>query len=579
MADGIEDDTIPSSHNSLEDWPLRPWILAAIGALAGLGVYELLDGFTAEPWRAALAALLFFGAAAAGFVLRPQNLTGTAAFALGVGAVMAGIAYLAVNAGDSRAGEEFAFAAGVFFSILAIPLFQADFHRKRWATPYAETHFHVWTDAVSAGGAFLFMGLSWALLWLLHELFSLIGIEVIEELIDTGWFGAMFAGATFGAALGVLRNQLGIIGTLQRVVMLVFALLAVPFALAILIFLVILIFSGGGALWQATDSATPLLLTCAVGCFILTNAVVRDDDEHRSGSVVMQAAALVLAVCILPLTVFAAISMGIRIDQYGLAPERIWALIAIIISTAYGLAYWAGLARGRLAAWSDYLRRANLQLAVVTCGIALFLALPVLDFGGISAKNQIARLEAGKLALEEFDFTALRWDFGDAGREALTEMSAGEGEQAELAAEALAQEERPGYWEQERREQNFALRVQGDDEDVRAFVLEKLVEEPWACRETCLALEIGRNDSGQRMIALVHRDVFYVYTMEDASAPASDVDVLDESPARAFLREDSVVEVQTRPQRYLVIDGVPMNNHLPDDDGNTDVAIEIPSSE
>lgn len=560
MTRGAAIDPSPANNGLLADWPLRPWILAAIGGVAGLGVYELLDGFTAEPWRAALAALLFFGAVAAGFVLRPQNLVETAGFALSIGAVMGSIAYIAVDTGDSRAGEEFAFAAGVFFSILAIPLFQADFHRKRWATPYAETHFHVWTDAVSAGGAFLFMLLSWALLWLLHGLFSLIGIEVIEELIDTGWFSAMFAGATFGAALGVLRNQLGIIGTLQRVVMLVFALLAVPFALAILIFLVILIFSGGGALWEATDSATPLLLTCAVGCFILTNAVVRDDDEHRSGSAVMQAAALALAVCILPLTVFAAISMGIRIDQYGLAPERIWALIAIVISTAYGIAYWAGLARGRIAAWSDYLRRANLHLAVVTCGVALFLALPILDFGGISAKNQVARLDAGKVDVAEFDFSALRWDFGNAGREALAELAAGEGEIATLAAEAQAEQSRPGYWEREQQDREFDVRVQPEDAEIRTFIVAKLREEPWACEDFCVAVDIGPNAAGQRQIAVIHNYGFNTFEMPLANGTNAQV---GPSPT-ANLTPSSEVEIRTIPQRYIVVDGVPLSQSLDD---------------
>ena len=420
-----------------EDWPLRPWLLAAIGALAGLLVHGLLDVTEMVAWRAGLAAFAFFTALAAGFTLRPVRLAETAIFALGLGAVMGGIAFLAANAYETRAATEYAFAAGVFFSLLAIPLFQAEFHRTRWATPYSLTHFHVWTDAVSAGGAALFMLLSWALLWLLHGLFSLVGIELIEDLIQTDWFAGLFMGATLGAALGVLRNQLGIIGTLQRVVMLVFALLAVPFALAILIFIVILLLSGGNALWEATDSATPVLLACAVFCFVLANAVVRDDDAARSSNIAMQAAALVLAACILPLTIFAAISMGIRIDQYGLAPERIWALIAIAIATAYGLAYWAALIRGRIAGWGDYLRRANLHLAVVSCGVALVLALPLLDFGAISTRDQLARLESGEVAPSEFDYAALRWDFGDAGREALAKLAEDDDPQiAEFARDA-----------------------------------------------------------------------------------------------------------------------------------------------
>ena len=419
----------------LDDWSLRPWLLAAIGGLAGLIVHLILESGGESPTGAALAGFTFFAALAASFVLTPHRWKEAAIFALGLGMVMGGIAWLLVDSGDSVAGTEFAFAAGVFFSLLAIPLFQADFHRRRWATPYVETHFHVWSDAVSASGALAFVLLSWLLLWLLQALFSLIGFEFIEVLIDTDGFAGFFIGVTFGAAMGVLRNQLGIIGTLQRVVMLVFSLLAVPFALAIVFFLAVLIATGGSALWEATDSATPVLLACALGSFVLANAVVRDDDAARSDNVVLRFAAFALSASIFPLTVFAAISLGIRIDQHGLSPERLWGLIAIGIATAYGLAYWVGLARGRWANWSHFLRRANLHLAAATCVIALILALPVLDFGWISARQQVARLDAGEVSPEEFDFAALRWNYGDAGRAALERLAQRDGRIGEMALE------------------------------------------------------------------------------------------------------------------------------------------------
>ncbi|MEL1249446.1 DUF4153 domain-containing protein [Aurantiacibacter gilvus] len=446
MAEGEVIAETPSAQEPmLADWPERPWLLAGLGGLAGLIVHLLLDANEPSPARAALAAAAFFSFAAASFVLRPKRWSEAAVFAVLLGLVMGGIAWLAVDSGDHVAGEEFAFAAGVFFSLLAVPLFQADFHRKRWATPYRETHFHVWTDAVSAAGALAFVLLSWLLLWLLRALFSLIGIELIEDLIETTGFVGLFCGATYGAAMGVLRNQLNVLGTLQRVVLVVFSLLAVPFGFAIAVFLVFLLLSGGSALWDATDSATPVLLTCALGCFVLANAVVRDDDEARSDNVVMQAAAMILAASIFPLTVFAAISMGIRIDQHGLSPERLWALVAIAIATAYGLSYWVGLARGRMAGWAEYLRRANLHLAAASCVVALVLALPLIDFGGISARQQMARLDAGEVAPEDFDFRALRWDFGDAGRDVLAELAERDGEIGELALAAQRQSERP-YW-------------------------------------------------------------------------------------------------------------------------------------
>lgn len=539
----------------LQDWPLRPWLLAGLGAVAGLAVQLLLDGQGKEPWRAALAAMVFFAAAAASFTLRPGRWPEAAVFSGGLGLVMGGIAFLAVDAGDSMAGEEFAFAAGVFFSLLAVPLFQADFHRRGWNTPYAETHFHVWSDAVSAGGAIAFTLLSWALLWLLHALFSLIGIEVIESMIEADGFVGLFCGATFGAAMGVLRNQLGIIGTLQRVVMLVFALLAVPFGAAILIFLAILLASGGSALWDATDSATPVLLACALGCFVLANAVVRDDDEARSDNVAMIAAALALSAAILPLTVFAAISMGIRIHQHGLSPERLWALVAIGIATAYGLAYWAGLARGRLAGWSHYLRRANLHLAVASCVIALLLALPLLDFGSISARQQVARLEAGEVSAEDFDYAALRWDFGDAGRSVLARLAEREGEVGKLAAKALAEEER--YPDMRgRRPEATDLAFAFEDAELREWARSHYRANPWLCGPSCVVVDLGF-EGDRRHVAFVSAGMVQRVRFRDDGVPdPPEASAAARAPDASFSPDD--VEVREWTGRQIYVEGQPV---------------------
>lgn len=562
----------------LEDWPLRPWLLAGIGALAGLVIHLILESDGESRVGASLAATVFFAAAAGSFVLSPSRWKEAALFALGLGVVMGGIAWLAVDTGDRVAGEEFAFAAGVFFSLLAIPLFQADFHRRRWATPYAETHFHVWSDAVSAGGALAFTLLSWLLLWLLHALFSLIGIEVIEQLIETDGFAGMFCGATFGAAMGVLRNQLAIIGTLQRVVMLVFALLAVPFGVAILIFVAILLFSGGSALWDATDSATPVLLSCALGCFVLANAVVRDDDAARSDNVVMQAAALVLSASIFPLTVFAAISMGIRIDQHGLSPERLWALVAIVLATAYGFAYGVGLARGRMANWSHNLRRANLHLAAVTCVIALLLALPLVNFGGISARQQVARLDAGKVSAEDFDFTALRWDFGDAGREVLDRLAERDGSIGLLATAAVEQTMRPGYGSRQNEEREFNFRIQPADPSIEPLVEELLRNQAYICQNYCVVLQLGENPDGTMRVAVINRRDFRIENIGIPTSSGSPQEPRQEPPE---LAEDSVVEIRSVPTDYIFIDGAPLGRPISDQPPPIDIVqpIEMSASE
>ncbi|MFW2350460.1 DUF4153 domain-containing protein [Qipengyuania sp.] len=435
-------DTVAMQH---EDWALRPWVLAGLLGLAGLGVHFLAQWDAAwwSPWRAALTAALAFGPLAFAFTLDRARWREPLTFAALVALVTAGIAWRVAAGGEQHADAPFWFAAAIVSIALALPLFQAGFHRLRWRTPYDATHFHVWTDAISAAGALAFVGLSWLLLFLLSQLFAAIEIDLLKELVEKGWFGWAFSGASFGAALGVLRNQLKVIGTLQSVVMLVFAIIAVPLAIALAIFLAAVLASGISVLWNATESPTPLLLSVAVASFVLVNAVIRNGEEEASGNRVMRWAALALALAIFPLALLAAISTGTRIAQYGLSPERIWGVIAVAVAVAYGVAYFVSPIRGRMAGWMARVRTANLHLAVGTCVLAFLLALPLLDFGAVSARNQIARLESGKVSVDEFDFDALRWDFGDAGKEALVKLTTNSDPQiAKRAKEANEAKER-----------------------------------------------------------------------------------------------------------------------------------------
>ncbi|MBX7502084.1 DUF4153 domain-containing protein [Qipengyuania sp. YG27] len=500
-------DTVAMQH---EDWALRPWVLAGLLGLAGLGVHFLAqwDADSWAPWRAALTAAVAFGPLAFAFTLDRARWREPLAFAALVALVMAGIAWRVAAGGEQHADAPFWFAAAVVAIALALPLFQAGFHRLRWRTPYDATHFHVWTDAISAAGALAFTGLSWLLLFLLSQLFAAIEIDLLKELIEKGWFGWTFSGAAFGAALGVLRNQLKVIGTLQSVVMLVFAIIAVPLAIALAIFLAAVLASGISVLWNATQSPTPLLLSVAVASFVLVNAVIRNGEEEASGNRVMRWAALALALAIFPLALLAAISTGTRIAQYGLSPERIWGVIAVAVAVAYGVAYFVAPIRGRMAGWMARVRGANMHLAVGTCVLAFLLALPLFDFGAVSTRNQVERLESGKVAVEEFDFDALRWDFGDAGRRALAQLARSkDAEVAKLAKEAQERQNRPNRWQADdsyKRQARLAnLRADIPAGSLRDAVEAEVRDNAWICNKPCVALDLGPSDEGGHTIAFV----------------------------------------------------------------------------
>ena len=285
--------------------------------------------------RVAGAAFIAFACGAFVFTAERGRYLAPAIFSLVTGLIVGGLTWRAVGAGNDIADGGYAIAAGVFACLLAVPLVQADFLHRRLRTDYKDIHYFVWTDAITGAGALAFFLIAWLLIWLLASLFDLVGIP-LRDLVQQDWFTATYAGLTLGAGLGTLRNQLKIIGTLQSVVLLVLSILALPLAVAIAVFLGAVVVSGPSVLWNATDSATPVLLSIAIGAYVLANAVLRDRDADMVGGAVLKWSGYALALGVLPLTAFAAISTGVRIGQHGLSPERLWALCSLIGATGCG---------------------------------------------------------------------------------------------------------------------------------------------------------------------------------------------------------------------------------------------------
>ena len=432
--------------NEDRDWPLRPWLMAAIGAVGGLIIHLLTNdhdfGVPFPVWKQA--ATVFTAVAVLSFLLTVElrRWQWAVGFAVGWGAIAALIGWFTAQYNQVATIFEFPFWSGILAVLIAAPLFQTVRDEGAWRFPYARLHRHAWTDAVIGAASLFFTGITFMLAWLIASLFDVIGIDAIKELLQEQWFPWMLAGFAFGGALGMLRERDALLATLQKLVMVVLSVLAPVLAVALAAFLLSLPFTGLGGLWESDIPATPMLLLSGAGAFVLVNAVIGDGRDEKSTNVWLRRAALVLVICILPLAVLAALSMGERINQYGWTPERIWGVVAVGIAIAYGGAAWWAVYKGRKD-FDDPLRPLQTQLAIGLCGLALFLALPVLDFGAISARSQLARLNSGQVKAEQFDWRAMAFDFGPEGRERLKAIAEeGPANFRKFAGEALKAENR-----------------------------------------------------------------------------------------------------------------------------------------
>jgi len=503
-----------------EAWPLRPWIMAAICAAAGLLFHFLTDHHYPDAvpvWRQAAAT--FVAIATVSFVLTFERLRWAWAvgFAVGWGLVLALIGWFTARYNYNATIFEWPYMSGIFAVLLAAPLFQTVRDEGAWRFPYRTLHSHAWTDAVIGAAALFFVGVVFLMAWLIAGLFNLIGIEEIRKLLLKDWFGWMLAGFAFGSAVGLLRERDRLVATLQRLVMVVFSVLAPVLAISLVGFLASIPFTGLDKFWDSWVPATPMLLTAGAGAILLANAVIGDGREDGSPNKLLRWSALALVAVVLPLAGLAALSMQIRIGQYGWTPERIWGVIAVLVAITYGLAGWWAIWRGR-ADFDDPLRPLQVKMAIGLCGLALLLALPILDFGAISARSQLARLESGKITPAKFDWRAMAFDFGPAGRERLKRIAAsGAADRRDLARAALEARDRYRV-EEATAEQTLDQRVRLLSPDIKLTPALREFLTSWeGCgKDTCALMRVDP----QRLLLLTMKG-----RAEDRAVSASVVDL------------------------------------------------------
>jgi hypothetical protein len=552
------------------DWPLRPWIMAGIGALGGLVIHLLTDrpdySIPFPVWKQA--ATCFTAIAVLSFLLTVElrRWTWSIAFALGWGVVIALIGWF--TAQYNRIGDifEFPFWAGILAVLIAAPLFQTVRDEGAWRFPYARLHRHAWTDAVIGAASLFFTGITFMLSWLIASLFDVIGIDAIKDLLQEEWFGWMLAGFAFGAALGMLRERDALLATLQKLVMVILSVLAPVLAVALAAFLLSLPSTGLGGLWESDIPATPMLLLSGAGAILLVNAVIGDGHDEKRPNAWLSRAALLLTVCVLPLAVLAALSMGQRINQYGWTPERIWGAVAVGIAIAYGVAAWWAVFKGRKD-FDEPLRPLQTKLAIGLCGLALFLALPILDFGAISARSQLARLDSGQVTAEQFDWRAMAFDFGPEGRDRLKAIvSKGKPNERKLADQALKADNRYDVEvvEQVKTEQELDRYLRKIPSDLQLPTdLRIIVANANLCRERqCVLVQIAPD-----RMALVgrHFDKGPVERIELALKGGKwELGPLRNEPQPEFQPNlaTAPVEIRTIERRQLFVDGKPVGEPI-----------------
>ena len=290
----------------------------------------------------------------------------------------------------------------------------------RFRFPYADLFFHSWCNFFIGAMGQVFVGVFWALIRLWGALFGLLGIEFFAHVFNSSWFNALALPAVFGYGVARGRESARITESARSAALAVFRFLLPLLAVIGLLFLVSLPFTGLAPLW-ATRRAAWILLTMVALTLLFVNAVFEDGVGEPPYVPVVRFG---VEATILALPIFAGLglqALSLRIDQYGLTPERFKGLVVGAVLGVYALGY-AVAVLVRRGPWLGALRPVNVALSFVVASVALLLHTPVLDPPAWSARAQLARLVSGRADAEKFDYAYLRFFLGRVGFETLARI-------------------------------------------------------------------------------------------------------------------------------------------------------------
>jgi hypothetical protein len=306
------------------------------------------------------------------------------------------------------------FTAAGFF--IAHSLVMAAVRDRRRIAAYS-THFDIaWKLGVQLAFSGLFTGVTWLVLLLGAQLFELVKLTFLTELMRKAWFGIPVTAFAFSCAMHLTDVRPAIVRGIRGLLLVLMSWLLPVIVLLVGGFLATLPFTGLAPLW-ATRHAASVLLLAAAAFVVLVNAAWQQGGE--SPARVVRLAARAATLLLAPIVLIAIYALYLRVRDYGWTGDRVSAAACMLVAACYAAGYFhAGLRRG----WLPSLAKVNIAVAFVVIGVLLALFSPLLDPARISVASQVARLESGKVKPDKFDFVYLRFQGERFGRAALERL-------------------------------------------------------------------------------------------------------------------------------------------------------------
>ncbi len=344
------------------------------------------------------------------------------------------------------------YPSGVLLAFLVAGLFiahamvLAGAHDKRRFASYPTYFETAWKLYIQLQFSALFVCVLWLVLQFGAVLFTLVRLDFLERLLRESWFAIPVTAFAFSCAFHITDVRAAIVRGIRTLLLVLLSWLLPVIVLIVAGFLLSLPGTGLTPLW-ATRHATAVLLGAAALLVILINAAFQNGEAAAGVARVIRFSARGAALCLLPLVAIGIYALTLRVRQYGWTGDRIDSAACLFVASCYALGYaWAGMRR---SGWLAPIAGVNVACALVVLAVLLYLFSPAGDPARLSVNDQLARLEAGKVSAEKFDYDYLRFQGVRYGRAALEQLQARtQGENAALIREkATAALKKQNRWQ------------------------------------------------------------------------------------------------------------------------------------
>lgn len=308
-------------------------------------------------------------------------------------------------------------AAGLFIAHVLILAAARD--RRRIAA-YPTYFDSAWKLAVQLAFSGLFTGVSWLVLLLGAQLFELVKLTFLSELIRKEWFAIPVTAFAFACAMHLTDVRPAIVRGIRSLLLVLMSWLLPVIALLVAGFLLSLPFTGLAPLW-ATRCAASVLLCAAAVLVVLINAAWQQGGDGAAVARLVRGAARVGALLLAPVVALAAYALFLRVREYGWTGDRVDATACMVVAACYALGYFAAALR---PGWLAQIAQVNIAAALLVLAVLLALFSPLADPARISVASQVARFESHRIDARHFDFAFLRFDGARFGRAALDRLDA-----------------------------------------------------------------------------------------------------------------------------------------------------------